>query len=271
MLENGRDGSGPVIAIVFDGTGYGPDGAIWGGEALLADYLGFHRFAHLKYAPLPGGDASIRRPYRAALTHLRAAGIAWDDDLPCVAACPEAERRVLSRQLEGGFNCVSTSSMGRLFDAAAAILGVRQVVDYEAQAAIEMESLCDDGSDEDAFSFSYDDVDESSPLVFDPAPVLHGLVADLRRGVPVPVLAGRFHQSAALLIVDLARRARARTGVNSVALSGGVFQNVRLLDRSVERLRTEGFDVLVHRRVPANDGGLALGQAAVAWARAVHV
>jgi hydrogenase maturation protein HypF len=267
MLENGLDGSSPVIAIVFDGTGYGTDGAIWGGEVLLADYQGFRRLAHLKYVPLPGGDAAVRRPYRAALAHLRSAGIAWDEDLPCVKACHGDERRVLLRQLERGLNCVPTSSMGRLFDAAAALLGVRQTVSYEAQAAIEMEALCGP-IDEDCGAFSYENSGESRPLVFDPAPVLLRLAGERRRGVPVPVSAGRFHGSVALLVVELARRARDRTGASAVALSGGVFQNGRLLERSVGRLRDEGFDVLVHRRVPANDGGLALGQAAVAWARA---
>ncbi|NJM39414.1 MAG: carbamoyltransferase HypF, partial [Anaerolineae bacterium] len=126
MAEHGLAGSQPIIGVTFDGTGYGTDGAIWGGEVLIADYKYFERFAHLKYVPLPGGDASVKRPYRAALAHLWAAGIAWDDALPCVAACPPAERKLLQQQLEHNVNCVPTSSMGRLFDAVAALIGVRQ-------------------------------------------------------------------------------------------------------------------------------------------------
>ena len=141
MAEHGLDGTQPILGFAFDGTGYGPDGAIWGGEVLLADYKGFQRRAQLKYVPLAGGDVSVLRPYRMALSHLWAAGLQWDDDLPPVAACPAAERRALSHQLSSGLGCAPTSSMGRLFDAVSALIGVRQVVDYEAQAAIELEGL----------------------------------------------------------------------------------------------------------------------------------
>ena len=121
MGEHGLDGSTPVIGFAFDGTGYGTDGAVWGGEVLLADYKGFRRLAHLAYAPLPGGDAAVHRPYRMALAHLYAAGVPWDDAIPSVAACPPDERRVLLHQLETGLGCVSTSSMGRLFDAVSSL------------------------------------------------------------------------------------------------------------------------------------------------------
>jgi hydrogenase maturation protein HypF len=266
MLEHGLDGARPVIGVILDGTGYGLDGAIWGGEVLLADYRGFRRLAHLKYIPLPGGDAAIRRPYRSALAHLWAAGLPWDDDLPCVAACPEAERRVLRRQLERSLNCVPTSSMGRLFDAVAALIGVRQTVTYEAQAAIEMESRCDERDEGTCGAFALEVPEADGPVVVDPAPLLRSIAAELRRGVPGTVLAGRFHHAVAGAVVVLARWARDHTGVGSVALSGGVFQNMLLLRRATDRLHDEGFEVLVHRRVPANDGGLSLGQAAVASA-----
>ncbi|MFO0845341.1 MAG: carbamoyltransferase HypF [Gemmataceae bacterium] len=258
MAEHGLDGLHPVIGVCFDGTGYGPDGAIWGGELLVADYRGFERLAHLPYVPLPGGDTAVRRPYRAGLAHLFAAGLPWDDDLPCVQACPPAERRVLARQLEGGFNCVPTSSAGRLFDAVAALINVRQEVTYEAQAAIELEALAD-AADEGIYSIAL----SGDPAIIDLGEMFRAILMDLRGGVPRGVIASRFHRGFARLVVSMAEFARRRTGLRVVGLTGGVFQNVRLLRLSAEGLSAAGFEVLVHERVPANDGGLALGQAAV--------
>ncbi|MBL8057872.1 MAG: carbamoyltransferase HypF, partial [Anaerolineales bacterium] len=259
LAENGWAGGRPVIGFSFDGTGYGTDGAIWGGEVLLADYAGFERAYHLAYVPLAGGDAAVKRPYRAALAHLQAAGLAWDEDLPPVAACPPAERAVLARQLAAGLNTVPTSSLGRLFDAAAALIGLRPIVTYEAQAAIELEALA--APDEaGAYAFTIGE------RTFDAAPAIRGLAADWRAGTPAPVLAARFHNGVAELVLALSQRLRARHGLNTVALSGGVFQNVTLLAGALNRLRAAGFEVLSHRQVPPNDGGLALGQAALgAW------
>jgi hydrogenase maturation protein HypF len=262
--EHGLAPDARVIGVVFDGTGYGVDGAIWGGEVLLADCASFERFAHLSYVPLPGGDAAVKRPYRVALAHLRAAGVAWTDALPCVAACPPTERRVLVRQLERDVNCVATSSVGRLFDAFAALIGVRQTVDYEAQAAIELETLCAQGVVDGAYAFELDD---GVPLTFNAAPVFRKLARDVLAGVPSPVLAARVHAAVADLVLAVSRRARAQTGLTRVGLSGGVFQNVRLLRACRAMLTDDGFDVLTHRLVPPNDGGLALGQAAVCVAR----
>lgn len=260
IAEHGLPFDRRVIGISFDGTGYGSDGAIWGGEVLVADCAAFTRIAHLRYVPLPGGDAAIKRPYRSALAHLWAAGLAWDDDLPCVAACPAEERRVLRRQLERNVNCVPTSSLGRLFDAVASLVGVRQTVTYEAQAAIELEAMCADDVRE-AYKVS---LDLGDPILVDPAPMLRAIIADLRAGRPVGEIVARVHNTFADLIVALSEHARRRTGLAEVGLSGGVFQNVRLLALAVQRLRERYFQVLTHRRVPPNDGGLALGQAAIA-------
>jgi len=263
MAEHGLDGTRPVVGIAFDGTGYGTDGAVWGGEVLVADYRGFHRAAHLRYVPLPGGDAAVLRPYRMALAHLHAAGIAWDADLPPVVACPPVERAALAHQLGTGLGCAPTSSMGRLFDAVSSLLGIRHTVDFEAQAAIELESRSRGIDADAAYAFA---MHESDPLVVDPAPVLHALVADLRAGMPAGVAGARFHAAVVALVVDLARRVRAERNLDTVALTGGVFGNALLLARASRALRTDGFTVLRHRRVPPNDGGLALGQLVVAAA-----
>lgn len=253
MAEHGLDGSAPVLGFAFDGTGFGTDGAIWGGEVLLANYKGFQRLAQLNYVPLAGGDVSVLRPYRMALAHLRAAGIAWDSDLAPVAACPLDERTALAHQLETGFGCVPTSSMGRLFDAVSALAGVRQVVDYEAQAAIELEGLSR-GVDCGAvvYTFAIDDG------VIDPAPVLRAVVDDQRAGVHAGVIGARFHRAVAQLIADVA--VAARDTAQTVALSGGVFQNALLLDLTLKELDAREIHVITHRSVPPNDGGIALGQ-----------
>jgi hydrogenase maturation protein HypF len=246
-----------VIGFSFDGTGYGTDGAIWGGEVLIADYDDFQRAAFLQYISLPGGDAAIKRPYRLALAHLWAAGLEWDDRLAPVQACPESERSVLKRQLETGLNTVPTSSMGRLFDAVAALAGVRQTITYEAQAAIEMEALSA-AAESKSYTFAY------NGSQFDAAPVIRNVVEDVLSGVGPAIIGARFHNAVADLILKISDDMRKRKAVHQVALSGGVFQNVTLLELAVKRLEAAGFEVLVHHKVPPNDGGLALGQAIIA-------
>jgi hydrogenase maturation protein HypF len=257
MAEHGLDGSQQVLGFAFDGTGYGSDAAVWGGEVLLANYKGYQRLAQLAYVPLAGGDISVLRPYRMALAHLWAAGIEWEPDLPPVAACPADEQRVLRHQLETGFGCVPTSSMGRLFDAVSALSGVRQVVAYEAQAAIELEGLArGTNCGETSYTFDVDRSDQTT--VIDPAPVVQAVVRDHRDGVAAGVIGARFHRAVADLIVCLADQDRDAS--RTVALSGGVFQNCLLLQLTLKGLQAKGLQVITHRAVPPNDGGVALGQ-----------
>jgi hydrogenase maturation protein HypF len=266
MAENGLSGERPVIGVAFDGTGYGDDEAIWGGEFLVADYASYQRAAHLAYARLPGGDKAVREPWRMALAWLQATGIPWEDDLPpmryaaSLADQPIPPLKVLARQLESGLNAPLTSSMGRLFDAAAALVGVRQTVNYEAQAAIEMEAIANMREP------GYYPMALQGELI-DPAPMLQGMIADLRNGVSQPILAARFHSGIAQMVLDTCLRLRKQFDIDEVALSGGVWQNTFLLSLTVGLLQENEFKVILHRQVPTNDGGLALGQAVVAIAR----
>jgi hydrogenase maturation protein HypF len=260
MAEHGLTGERPVIGVAFDGTGYGTDGAIWGGEFLIMDYASFRRAAHLKYVPLPGGDAAIRRPYRTALAHLWAAGVDWDKDLPSVAAASPEERTILAQQLERRVNTVQTSSSGRLFDAVSSLAGVRQEINYEAQAAIELEALVEEDVKE-AYEFAVEEAIDSAPLI-------RAVVSDVKSGVPSGVIAAKFHNGMAAMIRDVCVRLREESDLNEVVLSGGVFQNVALLERVLPLLRVSGFTVYTHHLVPPNDGGLSLGQAMIAAVKA---
>ncbi|MEJ7861318.1 MAG: carbamoyltransferase HypF [Pyrinomonadaceae bacterium] len=264
MAENSLDGAEKVIGFAFDGTGYGDDdGAIWGGEVLLADYRGFERAAHLKYFPLAGGDVSVKKPYRVALAQLWQAGIDWDEKLPCVAACSETEKKILRTQFANNFNTVPTSSFGRLFDAVASLAGVRQTITYEAQAAIEFEAVLNH-SITDSYEFN---LIEGEKIEIDCAPLIRRAALDVLDGVSISEISAKFHNATANLILRLALRFRTGENLNKVALSGGCFQNVALLRASVSRLRENDFEVFTHRQVPPNDGGLALGQAAIAGSR----
>ncbi len=266
MAENGLDETARVIGVAWDGTGYGEDGAIWGSEFLLAGYAGYRRLAHLPYVPLPGGDLAARQPWRMALAWLQHSGIDWDSDLAPVSHAAQADSEIdrlqaLKHQLKSGLNSPPTSSMGRLFDAAAALLGIRQEVSYEAQAAIELETLADP-AERGIYPLELRPDGEINP-----APLLMTLLADQRRGVPLPSLSARFHNSLANLVVEVCRAARQQSGINQVALSGGVWQNMFLLKAASQALEKANFEVLLHHQVPANDGGLALGQALVAAVR----
>jgi len=257
MAENGLDGSNPVIGVSFDGTGYGDDGAIWGGEFLLCDYEGYERLSHLSYIPLPGGDKAVREPWRMALAWLDRMGMEPETLPNFIESTRSEEVRIVLQQIENNINSPPTSSMGRLFDAAAALCGIRQDVNYEAQAAIEFEALVDP-DEVGAYTFGIEDG------IVDPIPVFRSLVKDAQEQVTVHKIAARFHNGLAQMIVEVCKDIRSMRGVTDVALSGGVWQNMILLSKTAVDLRKGGFSVYLHRDVPANDGGIALGQAIVA-------
>jgi hydrogenase maturation protein HypF len=258
MAEHGLNE--PVIGVSFDGTGYGEDGAIWGGEFLVGDYKSFQRAAHLEYFPLPGGDAAIRKPARTALALLWSLGLEWDERLDSVAEFSAEDLVVLNAQLERKINTPMTSSMGRLFDAAAALAGVRQKVNYEGQAAIEFEAVADP-AEVGVYAFGV----ESGKVGV--RGVVEALVKDAAAGIPIQKISARFHNGLAESVRETVAKISLETGIHTVVLSGGVWQNITLLGRALSLLKKDGFKVYIHREVPTNDGGLSLGQAAIAAAR----
>ncbi len=260
MTENGFQPGEKVIGFAFDGTGFGDDGAIWGGEVFVGDYAGFERVAQLEYFPLSGGDAAIKKPYRVALALLREAEIEWNENLKCVSFCTETERKILAKQLENNLNTIPTSSFGRLFDAVASMANVRQKITYEAQAAIEFEALID----EEISDFYRFDLTESDILKINWKNLIREIEKDVSAEIPVSTISAKFHNAAANLILDLSRKMRDEFALNKVALSGGCFQNVALLQRAIRLLEDDEFEVFTHQKVPPNDGGLALGQAVIA-------
>lgn len=264
MAENGLPG--PVLGVAWDGSGYGTDGTIWGGEFLLLDGPQARRVAHLRRFRLPGGERAIREPRRAALGALfEAFGefVFEDPALTSGMGFSAAERRVLRAMLAGGVHAPLTSSAGRLFDAVAALAGIRQIASYEGQAAMALEWSIDETARVPAYPVDLLAHGEQ-PLVVDWGPMVRRLAQDARGGTPPGALAAAFHRALVEAIVAVAER----IGVRRVALSGGCFQNRHLLEWSVERLRAGGFEPFWHRHVPPNDGGISLGQAA--WAAAAR-
>jgi len=260
MAEHGLDGTHPVIGVAFDGTGYGEDGAIWGGEILIADYKSYQRRFQLEYFPLPGGDAAIKKPARTALALLWSQGLDWDERLTPVAAFATQDRVILRAQLERKINTPLTSSLGRLFDAAAALAGVRQQVNYEGQAAIEFEALADPAEGgKYSFGLDRDQVQVGTAV--------KALIHDAMAGVHVSKISAKFHNGLAACVSEVCSKIRSEAGIDEIALSGGVWQNITLLGRTLSLLNKDGFRVYIHREVPANDGGLSLGQAVIAAAR----
>jgi len=259
LAEHGRIGE-PIVGVSFDGTGYGCDQTIWGGEilALGHDSHRFVRVGHLLPVPLPGGDAAVRNPWRMALSQLWMAGIDWTPDLAPVATATPDELRLTRSQLESGAGCVPCSSMGRLFDAVASLLGVRHRIDYEGQAAIELEALAESAGDSPAPSLP---LAVRADGVIDPATMVQTMVSALCAGTQPELLAAGFHRAVADAVAKVVSQVAG--AVRLVGLTGGVFQNVLLLRACRNRLQLAGFEVLTHHTVPPNDGGLALGQAAV--------
>jgi hydrogenase maturation protein HypF len=262
LADNGADG--PVIGVAFDGTGYGTDGTIWGGEFLIADLAGFERAGHLAPVPMPGGAAAIKQPWRMAAAYLDAA-YAGSPPVALDVAVRNLEQwpRVLT-MARRSLNSPATSSAGRLFDAVAAILGVRDTINYEGQAAVELEQLADPG---EKGSYRAEIAGEGLLLIAG-TDLVRAVVEDLARGTDRSVVAARFHNGVAGLITGCCLRLRERHGLSTVALSGGVFQNLLLLHAAVGQLEERGFRVLTHSRVPCNDGGISFGQAVVAAAAA---
>jgi hydrogenase maturation protein HypF len=265
MAENHLDGK--VIGFALDGTGYGTDGRIWGGEVLVADYEDFQRAAHFEYVPMPGGAAAVHEPWRMAvsyLVHHFGRGVLKEK----LALLREADPRKinnLARMIEGGVNSPLTSSCGRLFDAVAALVGIRQRVSYEAQAAIELEMMAENFGSDGAYPL--DVLPEGEGWIIGTRPLFEGLIADLEQGEPVETISRRFHNGLIEVFVRVAKLVREETSLNRVCLSGGVFHNVYLVENLSARLVSGGFEVFTHSEVPAGDGGLSLGQALIAARR----
>lgn len=260
QAENGV--SGKTIGIILDGTGYGTDGTIWGGEVLVGDAREFTRFAWLEPVPMPGGEAAVREPWRMAVSYLYASFGAGIEALRIpVIERHRGELPVMLRMIDRGVNSPVSSGCGRLFDAVSSILGIREVANYEAQPAIELEMSVDE-----SVRAVYENAlpERGAHGSFSVLPLVESVVGDLRSNVPLSRIAAMFHLTLAEIFVRLAKSAREATGLNKVALSGGVFQNVFFFNFIVTRLQGEGFEVLTHSVVPANDGGLALGQAVIA-------
>lgn len=253
-----------VIGATFDGLGYGTDGAVWGGEFLVGDYTGFTRVAHLRYVGMPGGDQATREPWRMALAHLRDAGTGCAEFDSRIA---DTERRVVEQMLERRLNSPMSSSAGRLFDAVASLVGVRDRVSYEGQAAVELEWLATGRAECGSYPYEFCDASNREAQVIDTRPMIRAIVADVQKKTEQRTIARRFHSTLASMITEACQRISRERGIRSVVLSGGVFVNALLTREVLARLDTAELRIYRHRHVPSNDAGLGLGQAAIAAAR----
>jgi len=289
LADNGLES--PVIGVAFDGTGMGADGNIWGGEFLVADYRNFRRAGHLEYLPLPGGAAAIKRPYRTAIGYILTllgenalnaviASEAKQSQLASIGQVTGVEVEVIKRQIERKINSPLSSSMGRLFDAISALLGIRGEIDYEGQAAVELEMAAlssviarpvpgearelDEAISGNNESYPYRIVEDEGIRIVHLRDLVSAVIEDLRQGISKGRISVKFHNTVARMINEMCHLIADETGVNQVALSGGVFQNRLLLRKTVSLLESSGFQVFTHRHVPCNDGGISLGQAVIA-------
>jgi hydrogenase maturation protein HypF len=270
MAENGL--TGDVIGIIYDGTGYGPDGTIWGGEILVGGYESYIRAAHLRPVALPGGDAAVREPWRMAMSYLyQATGeAAFSTDTPAARQLSGTVQEVFSSMLRRGINSPLTTSCGRLFDAVAALLNIRLKVSYDGQAAIELEALAETADDSDVAGYTYTVLSKNAaPFQLDFSPMFIEILNDISRGIPAAVIALRFHFTVAAATSEVCVKISQTSGLNRVVLSGGVFQNRLLSEMIYNALVEKGLKVFTHRLVSPNDGGIALGQVAIAGKRKV--
>jgi hydrogenase maturation protein HypF len=260
MAEHGLDG--PVIGLTLDGNGYGPDHTVWGGEVLLADYHTFERLAHLSTVEMPGGDAAIQEPWRMAVSHLyRAYGPEYKDLKLAILQDHADKITLIEQMIDKSINSPLTSSCGRLFDSVAALLGMRHTVSFEGQAAAELEMLLEpDNTDSSSYPFEIIKA-EDKPWLLPVKPIITGIVEDLLENIPPQLISRRFHNTLAALFTGICQEIRDQKNINSVVLSGGVFQNLNLLRQVKSSLEVLSFDVYAHEQVPTNDGGLSLGQA----------
>jgi hydrogenase maturation protein HypF len=275
----------PVIGVVFDGTGWGEDGNIWGGEFMVADYQSFSRIGHLEYLPLPGGDAATKRPYRTAISYLlsllgekaldRATSLSHNSsyrnkndhtsDISFENQASQIELDIIKSQIARKLNSPLTSSMGRLFDAVSALLGIREIIDYEGQAAIELEmAACDENYINDDRSYPFQILQDKDITIVKLNGLFTAILEDMDRKFSQAAISIRFHNTIADIAAEMCRLIASWTGIQQVALSGGVFQNRLLLRKTISLLEKDNLKVLIHRQVPCNDGGISLGQAVIA-------
>jgi hydrogenase maturation protein HypF len=264
MAENGL--MERVIGVTFDGTGYGLDGAIWGGEFLIGDYASFKRAAHLRYVALPGGESAVREPWRMAVAHL------LDADAHCTALeqrIGSASIRLIRTMIARRLNSPMTSSAGRLFDAVAALIGIRDRVSYEGQAAMQLEWAAGSIEAQEPYPFELDPAAraEDAALVVDTRPIIRAICRDMEDKTTASIISRRFHSTLARMIFSVCMKLRTHYRVEAVVLSGGTFMNAILTIEATTLLEGNGFRVYRHKLVPSNDGGLSLGQLAVAAAR----
>jgi len=264
IAEHNLEGS--FIAIILDGTGYGEDGAIWGCEFMKVTPETYERLGHLRYISLPGGEKCISEPWRTAAVYLeRVFGNDFEElDIPFTNNIDWSVWEFIKEAVNAGFNTFECSSAGRLFDAVSAILGIRYKINYEGQAAVELEQMLEE-IDNDIYPFSI--VECGKVLIIDPDPIIKSIVDDIKGHKPISIISGKFHNTMANIILCMAERIRDITGITRVILSGGVFQNIHLLDKAYSYLKENKFYVYVNHKVPPNDGGISLGQAFYAFRR----